>query len=83
MQFITLTQGLSVANAQAISKYPQYADQIKAAKKIKVPTFIIGGTNDIFQRDEALLYEQVKRNASAKLVLLPGAHRQRGLAHRE
>jgi len=41
-----------------------------------VPTFIIGATNDIFQRDEPLLYEQIKRNANAKLVILPGAHFQ-------
>ncbi len=117
--WLPLTQGLSVANSQAISKYPEYADQIKAANaehiaainnwylptvtnstsgvkgyatddgdfwalrspieaatKIKVPTFIIGATNDIFQRDEPLLYEQIKRNAEAKLVILPGAHFQ-------
>ncbi len=117
--WLPLTQGLSVANDQAISKYPEYADQIKAANaehvaainnwylptvnnslagktgyatddgnfwalrspieaatKIKVPTFIIGATNDIFQRDEPLLYEQIKRNANAKLVILPGAHFQ-------
>jgi len=117
--WLPLTQGLSVANSQAISKYPQYADQLKAANaehiaaiqnwylptvnnsiaglkgyasddgtfwalrspieaatKIKVPTFIIGATNDIFQRDEPLLYEQIKRNANAKLVILPGAHFQ-------
>ncbi len=117
--WLPLTQGLSVANSQAISKYPQYATQIKGANaehiaaiqdwylptvnnsiagqtgyasddgdfwalrspieastKIQVPTFIIGGTNDIFQRDEPLLYEQVKRNANAKLVVLPGAHFQ-------
>ncbi|MEY4766711.1 MAG: hypothetical protein RI907_3384 [Pseudomonadota bacterium] len=117
--WLPLTQGLSVANSQAISKYPEYADQIKAANaehiaainnwylptvtnstsgvkgyatddgdfwamrspieaatKIKVPTFVIGATNDIFQRDEPLIYEQIKRNAQAKLVILPGAHFQ-------
>jgi putative CocE/NonD family hydrolase len=117
--WLPLTQGLSVANSQAISKYPQYAEQIKAANaehiaaindwylptvtnsiagktgyasddgdfwslrspieaatKVQVPTFIIGAQNDIFQRDEPLLYEQIKRNANAKLVVLPGAHLQ-------
>ena len=117
--WLPLTQGLSVANSQAISKYPQFADQIKAANaehiaaindwylptvsnstggvkgyatddgdfwalrspieaatRIQVPTFVIGATNDIFQRDEPLLYEQIKRNANAKLVVLPGAHFQ-------
>lgn len=47
---------------------------IETASKIKVPTFLIGGSNDIFQRDEPLLYEQVKNNANTKLVILPGSH---------
>lgn len=47
---------------------------IEGASKIKVPTFLIGSTNDIFQRDEPLLYEQLKKNANTKLVILPGSH---------
>src|SRR5690606_19372059 len=43
-------------------------------RDIKVPTFIVGGTNDIFQRDSVLLYEQLKRNVNTKLVVLPGTH---------
>jgi hypothetical protein len=117
--WLTLTQNLSVANGQAIKKYPQFADQIEAAtqdhiaandgwylptidnslanevgyatddgdfwavrspvegaKDIKVPTFIIGSTNDIFQRCEPLLYEQLKNNVKAKLIVVPGAHIQ-------
>ncbi len=53
---------------------------MEGANKIKVPTFIVGGNNDIFQRDEPLLYEQVKKNANAKLVILKGAHLQSVLA---
>jgi putative CocE/NonD family hydrolase len=53
---------------------------IETANKIKVPTFIIGGTNDIFQRDEPLLYEQLKNNVNTKLVVVPGAHLQSVLA---
>jgi len=49
---------------------------IEAAAKIKVPTFLVGSNNDIFQRDEPLLYEQIKRNANTKLVLIKGAHIQ-------
>jgi len=47
---------------------------IEGASRIKVPTFIMGSSNDIFQRDEPLLYEQLKRNANTKLVILPGSH---------
>ena len=47
---------------------------IEHAKDINVPTFIIGGTNDLFQRDEPLLYEQIKHNANCKLLIVPGAH---------
>nr|WP_315193136.1 CocE/NonD family hydrolase [uncultured Aquabacterium sp.] len=49
---------------------------LEGASKIKVPTFIVGSANDIFQRDEPLLYEQIKQNANTKLVVLKGAHLQ-------
>lgn len=47
---------------------------VETAHKIKVPTFIIGGSNDIFQRGEPLLYEQLKHNVNTKLLIVPGAH---------
>jgi hypothetical protein len=49
---------------------------LEHAQKIPVPTFIVGGTNDIFQRDEPLLYEQLKNNVTTKLLVVPGAHVQ-------
>lgn len=42
--------------------------------KIQIPTFIIGASNDIFQRDEPLIYEKLKHNVNTKLVIVPGAH---------
>lgn len=47
---------------------------LEKARDINVPTFVIGATNDIFQRAEPLLYEQLKRNVNSKLVILPGSH---------
>ncbi len=47
---------------------------LENARFITVPTFIIGGSNDLFQRDEPLLYEQLKRNVTTKLLILPGGH---------
>ena len=49
---------------------------VESAGKIRVPTFIVGASLDIFQRDQPLLYEQLKRNVPAKLAILPGAHLQ-------
>ncbi|MES2719666.1 MAG: CocE/NonD family hydrolase [Pseudomonadota bacterium] len=47
---------------------------IEEADKIRVPTFIVGGLQDIFQRGEPLLYEHIKRNAPAKLLIGPWTH---------
>lgn len=41
---------------------------------INVPTFIIGGLHDLFQRDEPLLYEQIKLNTNSKLIIYDGDH---------
>jgi putative CocE/NonD family hydrolase len=47
---------------------------IERASKIKAPTFIVGASADIFQRDEPLLYEQMKKNVNTKLLILKGSH---------
>lgn len=49
---------------------------LEDADKINAPTFIVGGTNDIFQRDQPLLYERLKNRVNTKLLILPGAHVQ-------
>jgi putative CocE/NonD family hydrolase len=41
---------------------------------IKAPTFITGTLHDLFQRDEPLLYEQLKKNVDARLVIYDGDH---------
>ncbi|TGD75293.1 CocE/NonD family hydrolase [Mangrovimicrobium sediminis] len=53
---------------------------VELARDIRVPTFIMGSANDIFQRGEPLLYEQLKQQVNSKLVILPGAHVQSILA---
>ncbi len=49
---------------------------IERAAEIQVPTFIVGSANDIFQRDEPLLYEQLKNKVTTKLLIVPGSHIQ-------
>jgi hypothetical protein len=40
----------------------------------------VGSSNDIFQRDEPLLYEQLKKNVNAKLLIVKGSHVEAVLA---
>lgn len=48
---------------------------IENIDKIKAPTLIFGALNDIFQRDEPLLYEKLKQNnVDARLMIYNGDH---------
>ncbi|CBL46051.1 Hypothetical protein HDN1F_24680 [gamma proteobacterium HdN1] len=42
--------------------------------KVKAPTMIFGALDDIFQRDEPQLYERLKKNVDARLVVYRGDH---------
>lgn len=42
--------------------------------KIRVPTFVVGGLRDLFQRSEPMSYERIKHNAPAKLLMGPWSH---------
>lgn len=43
--------------------------------KVKAPTMIFGALHDLFQRDEPLLYENLKKNGvDARLVIYNGTH---------
>ena len=46
--------------------------------QITVPTFIVGGLHDIFQRAEPLHYEKIKGHAPVKLLMGPWQHIQAG-----
>lgn len=47
---------------------------IENIDKIRAPTMILGTVDDIFQRDEPLLYEQLKKNVDTHLIIYPGSH---------
>ncbi|MFZ5600963.1 MAG: CocE/NonD family hydrolase, partial [Pseudomonadota bacterium] len=48
---------------------------IENIDKIKAPTLIFGALNDIFQRDEPLLYEKLKQNnVDTRLMIYNGDH---------
>ncbi|MCU1487485.1 MAG: CocE/NonD family hydrolase [Actinomycetia bacterium] len=47
---------------------------IEAVDHIKVPTFIVGGLDDIFQRGEPLLYEKLAKRVDSRLLIGPWTH---------
>ncbi len=47
---------------------------IELADRIQVPTFIVGGLDDIFQRGEPLLYEALADHTDARLLIGPWTH---------
>jgi uncharacterized protein len=47
---------------------------IEVLDRIQVPTFVVGGLHDIFQRGEPLIYERLKRRVPARLLIGPWTH---------
>lgn len=47
---------------------------LENAEKIKVPTFVVGGLFDLFQRSEPLWFERLKGSVPTKLLLGPWTH---------
>jgi putative CocE/NonD family hydrolase len=47
---------------------------IDAVDRITVPTFIVGGLDDIFQRGEPMLYERLADHTDARLIIGPWTH---------
>lgn len=49
---------------------------LEVSQTLRVPTFIVGGLFDIFQRSEPLNYEALKNHTTAKLLIGPWHHLQ-------
>ena len=49
---------------------------LENAEKIKVPTFVVGGLFDLFQRSEPLWFERLKGSVPTKLLIGPWTHIQ-------
>ncbi len=47
---------------------------LEVADKVQIPTFLVGGLNDLFQRGTPMLYEAIKDQAEAKLLIGPWTH---------
>ncbi len=49
---------------------------LEVSQGLRVPTFIVGGLHDIFQRSEPLNYEALKNHTTTKLLIGPWHHLQ-------
>ena len=47
---------------------------LEVVDKIRVPTFVVGGEHDIFQRGEPLIYERLKNHVPTRLLIGPWTH---------
>ena len=47
---------------------------LERARQINVPTFVVGGLNDLFQRSEPLWFERLKGRVPTKLLIGPWTH---------
>lgn len=56
------------------SEFWRSRSPIEYTADISIPTFVVGGLNDLFQRGEPMLYEAMKNRAESKLVIGPWTH---------
>lgn len=71
---VILQATLGVNGQNYDSEFWRTRSPIEVADRIQVPSFIVGGLHDIFQRGEPLLYETIRRNTTAKLLIGPWTH---------
>lgn len=69
-----LTAGLPGSDLAYDGPYWAHRSPIEYVDRIHVPTFIIGGLHDIFQRGEPLLFERLERHVPARLLIGPWTH---------
>jgi uncharacterized protein len=74
-QVPVILQGTLGVNGQAYDgEFYRTRSPIEVIEQVKVPTFIVGGLNDIFQRGEPLLYEALRDHTTSKLLIGPWQH---------
>jgi uncharacterized protein len=66
-------QGMA-GNTQYDGAYWKSSSPLEVVDKIRVPTFVVGGEHDIFQRGEPLIYERLKNRVPTRLLIGPWTH---------
>jgi putative CocE/NonD family hydrolase len=66
-------QGMA-GNLQYDGTYWKSSSPLEVVDQIRVPTFVVGGEHDIFQRGEPLIYERLKKHVTTRLLIGPWTH---------
>lgn len=56
------------------SEFWRVRSPLEKIDQVQIPTFVVGGLNDLFQRGEPMLYEALKDRVDARLVIGPWTH---------
>jgi hypothetical protein len=73
-QIPLVAQGASGGDPAYDSEYWRLRSPIEHADRVRIPTFVVGGLDDLFQRGEPMLYEALADHVDARLLLGPWAH---------
>ncbi len=73
-QASALLSGASGGDLAYDGPYWKTRSPIEVVDRVNVPTFIVGGLHDLFQRGEPLLYERLKSRVPTHLVMGPWTH---------
>ncbi len=76
--FVGRTVGVLTGQADSAYDNEYWATKapLEVSEGVRVPTFLVGGLFDIFQRSEPLNYEALKNHTTTKLLIGPWHHLQ-------
>lgn len=73
-QASTVANGMMGGDIAFDGRFHSMRSTIELLDRIEVPAFVVGGHRDLFQRGEPLVYERLKRNVEARLLMGPWHH---------
>ena len=73
-QTSTLLEAVTGSDVIYDGQFWKERSPIEKIDRVRVPTFVVGGLDDLFQRGEPMLYERLKQNVPARLIVGPWTH---------
>ena len=73
-QASTVANGIIGGDIAFDGPFHRMRSTVELLDRIDVPAFVVGGHHDLFQRGEPLIYERLKRNVEARLLMGPWHH---------
>lgn len=80
-QVPTITDALAGGDAAYDGPFYRLRSPLSVVDRVEVPTFVVGGEYDLFQRGTPMLYEELRRNGvPSRLLVGPWTHVQAATA---